>query len=84
MYVGMHLPLSPACNMLMYSAACNHQTANDNYYNQLALSLNYSHGMFGVLGWFGVSSAPQSPCFMAVMETQSVLLFSLGTHLSNL
>lgn len=38
MYVGMHLPLSPACNMLVYSAACNHQTANDNYYNQLALS----------------------------------------------
>jgi len=37
----MHLPLSPACNMLVYSAACtlsNYQTVNNNYYNQLALS----------------------------------------------
>lgn len=41
MYVGTHLPLSPACNMLVYSAACilsNYQTVNNNYYNQLALS----------------------------------------------
>lgn len=37
----MHLPLSPACNMLVYIAACilsNYQTVNNNYYNWLALS----------------------------------------------